>query len=503
MGRTARRRPLRLTALLAALLLVTVSCGGDDGNDSSAGGTGGGGNGGNGDRPELPECPLDALDAATGPVEITVWHSYTAVTEETLLAMAADFNANQDKVVVKIENQSSYEELWRKYQQGIANNQLPTIAIPDDSVTRQIVDSATVLPAESCIEASGYDPEQLLDVSRSYYTIDDVLYPASLNTSAPLLYYNKNHFRKAGLDPEQTPGTLAELREYAQAIKDAGVVDTPIVLNLSGSIIEMLLTGAGIPMVDNDNGRGEGETTASTYADARTVELYTWLRDMVDDGLLLVVPVIDNQFEHYLAMASQSASMTIETSTAATSVEAFLKGDLDTGDLPTDAGGAAEDADVDLEALDIGAGLVPGIDEPGQLQVGGGAWYITLAGTPEQQAAAWSFMTWFNEPPQQARWSAEGSYMPYNVNAFDEQVLKDAWSGERAGAWLTLAYEELTTGVDPEFPGPLLGPYEQFRAAQREAVDSLVFGDGDPAAVVQEVQDKTTEAIDQYNAENF
>ena len=486
-------RRTRWTALALAGTLALAACGGGD--DGGGGGATAAG--------ELPECPVDALDGASTPVEVTVWHSYTAVTEETLLAMADDYNAGQDRVQVVIQNQSSYEELWRKYQQGIASSQLPGIAIPDDTVTRQIVDSQTVLPAQSCIDATGYDVDQLLEASRSYYTIDDVLYPASLNTSAPLLYYNKNHFRKAGLDPETTPGTLDEVREYAQTLKDAGVVETPVVLNLSPAIIESFLTGAGVPVVDNDNGRGDGETTASTYADERTVELLTWVQDMVDDGLLLVVPPIDNQFEHYLAMANQSASMTIETSTAATSVEAFLGGDLDVSALPDDSEGAAEEAEVDLEALDFGAGMVPGIDEPGQMQMGGGAWYITATSPPEVQAAAWEFLTWFNEPAQQARWSAEGSYLPYNTAALDEPVLEEAWSSTLAGQWLALAYEELATGLDPDFPGPLLGPYEQFRAAEREAVDALVFGDGDPAALAQEVQERTTEAIEQYNQENF
>ena len=486
-------RRTRWTALALAGTLALAACGGGD-DGGGGGGTAAG---------ELPECPVDALDGATTPVEVTVWHSYTAVTEETLLAMADDYNASQDRVRVVIQNQSSYEELWRKYQQGIASSQLPGIAIPDDTVTRQIIDSQTVLPAQSCIDATGYDVDQLLEASRSYYTIDDVLYPASLNTSAPLLYYNKNHFRKAGLDPETTPGTLDEVREYAQTLKDAGVVETPVVLNLSPAIIENFLTGAGVAVVDNDNGRGDGETTASTYGDERTVELLTWVQDMVDDGLLLVVPPIDNQFEHYLAMANQSASMTIETSTAATSVEAFLGGDLDVSALPDDSEGAAEEADVDLEGLDFGAGMVPGIDEPGQIQLGGGAWYITATSPPEVQAAAWDFLSWFNEPAQQARWSAEGSYLPYNTAALDEPVLEEAWSSTLAGQWLALAYEELSTGLDPEFPGPLLGPYEQFRAAEREAVDALVFGDGDPAALAQEVQERTTEAIEQYNQENF
>jgi len=483
---------------LAATLLVSA-CGGDDGGSESSDGTGG-----EQAATDLPPCPIEALTAATAPVEVTVWHGYTAKTAEALDALAADYNASQAKVVVKVEQQTSYEELWKKYQSGIASSQLPGIAIPDDTVTKQIIDSGTVLPAQSCIDATDYDISQLLETSRSYYTIDGVLYPASLNTSAALLYYNKNHFRKAGLDPEKTPGTLDEMREYAQKLKEAGVPanDPPIILNLSPSILEMFLTGAGIPVVDNDNGRGDGETTASTYADPRTVELFTWVQDMIADGLLEVVPSIDNQFDHYLAMADQSASMTIETSTAATSVEAFLGGDLDVGALP-DAAGEVDGSAIDLEALDIGAGVVPGIDEPGQLQMGGGAWYITNTTPDEVQAAAWDFLSWFNEPAQQATWSAKGSYLPYNTKALDEPELQAAWTDSLAGRWLALAYDELATGIDPDFPGPLMGPYEQFRAAQRKAIDELVFTGGEPQAVADEVQETTTAALEQYNEENF
>ena len=490
-------RHVRLTAAAMAAALVLTAC------SSSDGGGGGGSDGGGTASGDLPPCPAEALDGAAGPVEVTVWHSYTAVTEETLLDMADDYNASQDRVEVVVQNQSSYEELWRKYQQGIASEQLPGIAIPDDTVTRQIIDSGTVLPAQSCIEATDYDEEQLLDVSRAYYTVDDVLWPASLNSSAPLLYYNRNHFRKAGLDPDTTPETLDEVREYAQAIADAGVVDTPVVLNLSPAIVENFLTGAGIAVIDNDNGRGDGETTASVYASEGAVELFTWFQEMSDDGLLEVVPPVENQFNHYLAMASQEASMTIETSTAATSVEAFLGGDLDVGAVAEDAGADVDDTDVDLEALDIGAGVVPGIEEAGQLQMGGGAWYIMSTSPDEVQAAAWDFLVWFNEPAQQARWSAEGSYLPYNTGALDEPVLQEAWGTTLSGQWLTLAYEELQTGVDPDFPGPLLGPYEQLRRAERDAIDALIFGGGDPQALTEDVQEITTEAIEQYNNENF
>jgi sn-glycerol 3-phosphate transport system substrate-binding protein len=351
------------------------------------------------------------------------------------------------------------------------------------------------------MEAAGESTDDYLQAAIDFYTIDGVYWPASTNSSAPLLYYNENHFERAGLDRDSAPTDLDEMREYAQAIKDAGVVDVPIILNLSPAIVEQFLTGGGIQVVDNDNGRGDGQTTESLFDSPETVEFLTWVTEMVDDGLLEVPPPIDNQFDHYLAMAGQTASMTIETSTAATSVEAFLGGELELGDLPDDAAEEAEGQEVDLTGLSFGAAEVPGINGPGQLQFGGGAWYITNTTPPEVQAAAWDFITWFNSLDTQVRWSIEGSYLPYLNEAADDPRLQEEWSSSLAGQWLALAYDELLEGVDPANPGPLLGPYDQFRSAVRDGISALIFDDAAPADVAAEVDETTTAAIETYNEE--
>lgn len=486
MARSARRGTV---AVLAATGLLVAACsgGGDDGGGGSTATAPDGG----------AECPVDALDAATGPVELTVWHAYTAKTEETLNALADRYNAEQDRVVVQIQSQGTYEELWQKYLTGIPSEDLPGIAIPDDTVTRQIIDSGTVLPAQACIDASGADVSPLLASVRAYYTVDGVQWPGTLNVSAPLLYVNRGHLRAAGLDPDVTPGTLDEVRTTAQAIKDAGVVEHPVVLNLSPAIMETLLTGASIPLVDNDNGRGDGETTEALLDGEGIVDLLTWVRSMIDDGLLEVVPLVDGQVAHYLAMANQSASMTIETSTAATSIEAFLGGELDAGDVA----GAPSDAEIDAGALDIGAGPIPGIEEAGQMQLGGGAWYITSTSPAEVQAAAWDFISWFNEVPQQVTWSVEGSYLPFNTDAVDDPALQAAWSERISGRWLATAWEEISTGLDPDFPGPIIGPYDQVRDALREGADRVVSGGVDPAAAMAEADDVADAAIEEYSFE--
>ena len=488
-------RTRTLATVLTASALALAACGG-----SSDGGSGGGGGGGGDASGDLPECPIDALDGATAPVELVVWHSYVAKTQETLEALAQEYNDSQDRVEVKVESQgATYEELWKKYLQAASTGDTPGMAVLEDTNTQAVVDSQTVLPAQSCIDAADYDTSDFVPSVVDYYSVGGALYPASLNISTPLLYFNVNHFTKAGLDPEDPPETLAEVRDAAEAIKAAGVVDTPLVVNLESWFPETWLTGEGVSIVDNDNGRGDGTTEASTFDDPTVVELYEWLQGMHDDGLLLAIPNTGG-VDAYLAMAGQNASMMPATSTAATSVEAFLGGETD---VVEGIEGTEDAGPVDLEALDIEAALFPGISEPGKVQIGGGAWYISGT-TPEQQAAAWDFMVWWNRPETQVRWHLDGSYLPFSLAAADDPAVRESWEGgDLSGKWLALSYTQLVEGVDPDFPGPLIGPYDHFRQANEDALDSMMLEDADPAEVVSSVAADTTDAIEQYNEETF
>lgn len=491
-------------AFVAATALLTAACGGSgsDSGDRGSGGTGGGSGGGGTAAADLPPCPLDALTNHTGPkIELTVWHFLSAKTKESLEGLAAKYNASQDKVEVKVESQgTNNDEVWKKYTAGISSKQLPGIAILDDTVTQQIADSGTVLPAQSCIDADRYDMSDFLPTGKAYYTLDGVLYPGSLNLSGALLYYNKNHFRKAGLDPDKTPKTLAELREYAEKIKAANIagLGKPIILNLGAPLVEMWLTGVGQPVVNNDNGRGGGTTDAAAFDTDTTRELYTWIDQMSADGLLEVLPNTSGQINHYLGMANQTSSITIETSTAATSVEAFLGGNLDTSAVP-----GVDSSAVDLNALDFGAAEVPGLREPGKLSMGGGAWYMTNTGPPEVQAAAWDFIKFFNTVDSQVQWNIDGSYLPYRMSAVEDPRLKAKWTDTLSGRWLAIAYDELLNGIDPAFPGPLMGPYDQFRQSIRGSIDAMIFKDTPPDAAIRTASDETTKALGQYQEGGF
>jgi sn-glycerol 3-phosphate transport system substrate-binding protein len=481
--------------LIVGALVTAAACGG-------SAGSGGDGSGGGEDRAaELPECPVDALEDAEGTVDVTLWHSSVAKPEETLNALADEYNASQDRVEVHVENQgTSFEELQRKYNQAIASDDLPDIAVLEDTQTQALADSGTILPAQSCIDAEDYDLSDFVPTLIDFYSIEGDLYPASMTPSNALLYFNRNHFEDAGLDPADPPQNLDEMRAAAEAIQDAGITERPFVWHMTPWQVEFWLTGAGIPLVDNDNGRGGEAATAAAFNNEDALALFEWLNDMYDDGLMLPVTNTPGQIDHYLAIGTQRASFSVEASSAATSVEAFLKGDLDASDLSEDG---RVNADVDLAGLDIAAAEFPGIEEPGHIAVGGGVYYMMNTAPPEVQAAAWDFLKFVNTPESQVQSNLEGGADPIRLSTAELPEVRDTWENTLSGQWLAISFDQQQNGIDPEFPGPLLGPYTELRDALRTAVERMILEDVDPQQALDEAEAEVNEAIARYEDENF
>jgi sn-glycerol 3-phosphate transport system substrate-binding protein len=453
------------------------------------------------------ECPVDALDDADGTVDITVWHAYVGLTEQTMREIADQYNRSQDRVHVDIQSQGvGYQELQRAYERAIPADGLPAIAVMEDTLTQSLADLPTVLPASQCAEADGYTDyeDAFLPITTDYYSVPgtvngeetDVLLPGSVNLATALLYYNRDYFEAAGLDPDDPPETLDEVAADAQAMKDAGVVDQPFVWNMQPWMVEFWLTGAHAPLVNNNNGRDIEGATASAFDNPTTHRLFELLNQMHEDGLLNALPGTDAQYDHYFAMGLGQAAMTVETSTAVTTINAVLEGTASGEDLGL--------GDIDLPEIDINldAAPFPGLDEPGQGQMGGGVWYMSSTVPDEQQAAAWDFVKYVNEPEQQALWHTQGSYLPAREDVAEDPAIQEFWEQPRPGGWLREAYD-LALSLDPDFPGPLIGPYRDVRNAVGNALDRMMFDGVSPDRVIADADDEINAAIQRYNEVNF
>ena len=484
-----------LLATVAGLALVAAACG-------SGGGSGDGGDGGGDTAAGADACPYDALEDADAPVEVTVWHTEIGLPGQTLEQLAAEYNASQDRVVVEVEYQGTFDEQKKKYSDAMADpDTLPAIIQPDDTITQFMADSGTAIPAQACIEA---DPEaaeiyeDMVPIVPAAYTIEDVLWPGAFSASGAAMYANVRILEAAGLDPNALPSTLDELRAAAEQIKAAGVpgVEEPLVMRIESWPLEFWTSGARTPIVNEDNGRS-GLATESEYANETTQEILEWLQQMEADGLLKYTDYSD-LVAPFLAMAGETSAFLIDTSAAISTVNSAIEGTLRPDQVGMEDG--TDLSGLSFPDLRLTVGMLPGLTEPGKGQMGGAAWYLVDVGDPAVIAGAWDFMKWFNQVEQQVTWAIEASYFPVRQAAVDDPALQAFWADTVPGRWMEAAYQGFTS-LDPEFPGPVIGPYTEYRQAVTNGLERIILNGADVATTMDEVDADFQQQLDDYVAD--
>jgi sn-glycerol 3-phosphate transport system substrate-binding protein len=280
-----------------------------------------------------------------------------------------------------------------------------------------------------------------------------------------VLYYNKAHWAKAGLDPNKPPQTLDELYEQAKVLKQKGVSAKPLSLKLGASFFTSWMSGIGVDVVNHDNGRS-GAATKATFDTPEARDLLTFLQKMNKEGLVNVFADTEGSIDHYLALANQQSSMLIETSTASSTIAQFLGGKL----TAADAGVNYDTSQVNLAELVPGTGPFPGIKAPGKVIPGGGIFYILNTSSPAQQAAAWKFLEFMLQPDNAKEWHLVGGYLPV-VKAVQD---------------------------DPHHPAPLIGPYTDYPDAIQKAMEAVMLDGKDPASALKTAQSAVDTSLQRY-----
>lgn len=451
-----------------------------------------------GDGNDLPECDLAAFDEAVadGPVEIELWFGGLAGSAQQAMSDIADaFNEHQDDVVITAQDQGiAYEEVYRSFDTASAAgaDQLPDMVYLQAEDFASTIDSGRVLPAQACMEAADYDMTNIEPIARNYYSRDGVLQAGYMNTSNPVLYYNGNHFAQAGLDMNEPPETLEELRTVAQTIQDAGVAAAPLVVKLDRWIFASYLTAAGVEIVDGNNGRSDAPTEA-TFDVEETRELFELFRQMDEDGLVQFVPNEEGSIEQYLPLATGDASMVVETSTATTTIRDTMAGDLDAADVGVDA----EASGIDTDDIVPMAAPLPGIEEAGEIIPTGGAFYIMNTSDAAEQVAAWKFMEFMLDPEFGVEWLTAGGYVPSVKAVVDDPEVQAYLEEDVAGLMTAHAIEQMQ-GTDPDRPGPAMGPYIDFTEEFQGALESVFLADGDIDSSLETAEQNVTAAIERY-----
>ena len=436
----------------------------------------------------LPPCPVDALDDATGPVEITLWYGLSGILEEVLTDLTNEYNASQDNVRVRIENQGGYGEVIDKFTQSRQGGRPDLVIFPEYTV-QQIADSDTVIPVGACIEPSGFDTTAILSRALLAYQTEGVQWGMPFNVSVPVLYYRRDLFEAAGLDPDVSPVSLEELRATSQALVDSGAAGTGIALDSGvdsggGWFLEQWFARAGELYADNGNGR-LAPATRVLYAGPFGVEVMTYVQSLINDGLAVNVGDNPQGQDALLKLADPNApaAMAIATSAALGTVLAALDGGLIPG----------------ITSDDVGVGPMPGPGETPSATVGGGALYVVADKGDAEAAAAWDYIQFLVSAESQSKWAAGTGYVPVREDALELQPLARTY---RSDPRFKVAYEQVVAGPDDlAAVGPVLGPLREVRSVTAGGV-SAIFDGADVASTLADTAAQSNALITDYNARN-
>ena len=442
-------------------------------NDDDGGGGGGGGS-------ASAECPLEALEDAEGTVEITMWHGLNQANEEALQALVTSFNDSQEDVQVNLVNQSSYDDIFEKFLTGLTTGDLPDVVQGQEILLQQYIDTETILPAQACIDAEDYDTSDYVERAINYYTVEDTTWALPFNPSNPVFLYNKNMFREAGLDPEDPPTTLTELRATAETIAESGIsgLDAPMAIKNDPWFLEQWSAKANELFANNNNGR-EARATEVLFDNDTGLEIFTFLQDMVADGLAFPTSTEGGgAIDNLLAVGGLRAAMTIDSS-------AFLG----TAQQALERGEYGE--------TDPGIGPMPGPEGDGGVLVGGASLMIVNSSPPEKQAAAWEFMKFATSPEQQALFAAATGYIPVRISSADNPVLQQRWE---VVPGMKVAYDQLVEGADTDATaGATIGPFKAIRDIVQEEQEEMLQGGKDAAQALADAAQRANDEITDYN----
>jgi sn-glycerol 3-phosphate transport system substrate-binding protein len=424
------------------------------------------------------KCPVAALHRAKRPVEITFWHGETSTNENVLKELVAKFEAGQDRVRVKLVNQVTYQDALNKYRAGLTTGDVPDLMAMGAGADQTLIDSRSVVPVDACIKAANYPRADFVPRAIAAHTIRGVQWSMPWTVPTPLLLYDKNAFRAAGLDPDRPPSTLEDVTEYSRRIVETNAARHGISLLRASWLNAVLYTKSGQLYVNHQNGR-TGRATKILLDNKTGREIWTWWNDIVDSGMAIDAGG-EGTTDHLLAVGTGDAAMTIDFS--------YVLGPL----FNVLASG-------EFSRVDPGIAPLPALHAGGGVPVAGGSLWIPSASSPLKRAAAWEFVKFLSDPAQQAAYTVgtRGGYVPIRRSATQDAALQRMW---RDNPQTRVAYDQLISGPSNAVAaGPVLGDPTGVGDAVVEALTRMLAGDLSPKSALRQAQHEADAALADYN----
>jgi sn-glycerol 3-phosphate transport system substrate-binding protein len=290
------------------------------------------------------------------------------------------------------------------------------------------------------------------------------VYGIPFQRSTIVMYWNKDAFKEAGLDPEKAPANWNEMQQMAAKLvkKDAGG-------NVSRWGVMVPSTGYAYWMFQafaRENGQdlmnAEGNRTNFAHPD------------------------VVSALEYWVNLGRKNRVMPEGTVEWGTLRQNFVEGKTaimwhTTGNLT---------AVKDNAKFPFGVAMLPASKQRGS-PTGGGNWYIFKKSTPAERKAAFEFIKWVTAPERAAEWSIATGYVAVSPAAYETPKLKEYVSGFPQAA---VARDQL------KFATPELSTFQtgRVRKALDDAIQAALTGSKTPAEALKTAQGESERLLKPY-----
>lgn len=415
--------------------------------------------------------------AAEGQITLEFWHAMGGELGELVNELVQRFNENQDQIVVNATFQGSYDDTYNALLAAFDTGGEPNIVQNFDLASQTMIDTGRLIPAYQLM-GDDFDPSNVVDAVREYYSTEEGMVGLAFNSSTPLIYYNADMFEQAGVEPPAEDWTFSDLRAMCDQLLEAEVAPYCFTHGQVGWYFEQMLANSGGLYFNENNGR-TGRPTEVLFNQDQGVEVFTFLTDVIKEGY-----------------APNLGSTWTETDSTFTTGQAAIMIDS-TSDVSI----------IENSPFTVGTAYIPHSDssERNGVVIGGAALWLIDSGDEATNQAAWEFMKFMAGPEQQMTWHMGSGYFPVLKDLQDNPELQQFWDENPN---FRTAFNQLNStntvledgSTNYAVLGGRAGPFPAIRQIIVETY-SRVLDDGLTAQeALDEAAEKANAELENYNA---
>lgn len=389
--------------------------------------------------------------------DIPFWHAMDGELGKTVNALADRFNHSQNDVRIVPVYKGNYEQTLAAGIAAYRSGNAPAILQVYEVGTATMMASKAIKPVYEVFRQSGvpFDESVFVPTVAGYYTDakSGHLLSQPFNSSTPVLYYNKEAFKKAGLDPEQPPKTWQQMAEYTAKLRAAGM-KCGYSSGWQGWIqLENFSAWHGLPFASQNNGF-DGADTVLEFNQPAQVKHIALLEAMNKKGDFTYYGRKDESTEKFY---NGDCGMITASSGSLAGIRQYAKFNFGVGMMPYDA---------DVKGA------------PQNAIIGGASLWVMNGKDPATYRGVAEFMRFLAKPEIAAEWHQKTGYLPITSAAYD--LTRQQGFYERNPGADIATRQMLNKPPLPFTQGLRLGNMLQIRTSVDEELESVWTGKKTP-----------------------